>query len=221
MKIITSVVNNPDFIEIQYYTFKKFFKGEYEFIVFNDSKDYPDFTNDNDPTLKKQIEEMCIKLNIKCINIPNNHHKYLNMSRRHADTFNTHVIKYQIENPDKYLLIDSDMFLVDHFDINKYSNYECAILLQTRCNYTLNYIWPGICYLDMLKIKNPELLNWDVSPKCDSGGMMQAFLKIQMGDNPIPGKLTEPLVNYNTDKVYFINSLLSESWNLSTIPMVV
>ena len=34
MKIITSVVNNPLFIEIQYYTLQKYFQGEYEFIVF-------------------------------------------------------------------------------------------------------------------------------------------------------------------------------------------
>ena len=33
MKIVTSVVNNPIFIEIQYYTLKKYFKGEFEFIV--------------------------------------------------------------------------------------------------------------------------------------------------------------------------------------------
>ena len=34
MKIITAVVNNPDFIEIQYWTLKEHFKGEYEYIVF-------------------------------------------------------------------------------------------------------------------------------------------------------------------------------------------
>ena len=51
MKIVTSVVNNPTFIEIQYYTLQKYFKGEYEFIVFNDAKDFPDFTNGNDITI--------------------------------------------------------------------------------------------------------------------------------------------------------------------------
>jgi len=55
MKIITAVVNNPIFIEIQYYTLKKYFQGEYEFIVFNDAKDFPDFTNYNDITIKSQI----------------------------------------------------------------------------------------------------------------------------------------------------------------------
>ena len=75
MKIITVVVNNIDFIEIQYYTLKKYFQGEYEFIVFNDAKDFPDYTNYNDITIKSNIENKCRELNIKCINIPNEHHK--------------------------------------------------------------------------------------------------------------------------------------------------
>ena len=65
MKIVTAVVNNPTFIEIQYYTLKKYFKGDYELIVFNDAKDFPDMTNGNDITIKKKIEDICNKLNIK------------------------------------------------------------------------------------------------------------------------------------------------------------
>ena len=53
MKIITSVVNNPTFIEIQHYTFHKYFKGEFEFIVFNDAKEFSDYTNNGDLTIKK------------------------------------------------------------------------------------------------------------------------------------------------------------------------
>ena len=59
MKIVTAVVNNPDFIEIQYHTLKKYFKGDYEFIVFNDAKDFADFTNDGDITLKNKLK-ICV-----------------------------------------------------------------------------------------------------------------------------------------------------------------
>ena len=38
MKVVTAVVNNPVFIEIQYHTLKKHMKCAYEFIVFNDAK---------------------------------------------------------------------------------------------------------------------------------------------------------------------------------------
>ena len=134
MKIVTSVVNNPDFIKIQYHTLKKFMKCDYEFIVFNDCKDFKDFTNGNNTKLKQIIEDTCKELDIKCINIPNKHHISLGMSSRHADTFNKHVLKYQKENPDKYLILDSDMFLIDYFDINDYSSYDCSIVLQSRKN---------------------------------------------------------------------------------------
>ena len=219
MKIITSVVNNPIFIEIQYYTLKKYFQGEYEFIVFNDAKEFPDFTNYNDITIKSEIQNICSKLNITCINIPNKHHKLLDMSTRHADTFNKYVLQYQKDNPDKYLLLDSDMFLVDYFDINKYSNYDCAIVLQSRNNE--GYLWPGLCYFDMTKMKNFELINWSLCPGFDSGGMTKEWLKKQMGTLPIPN--TDDIrsldKNFHTNDIYFIKHLWSCSWDISELPI--
>jgi hypothetical protein len=218
MKIITSVVNNPIFIEIQYYTLKKYFKGDYEFIVFNDAKNFPDFTNGNDITIKQQIVDMCNSLNIQCINIPNNHHKHLMMSNRHADTFNNHVVRYQIENPDKYLLLDSDMFLIDYFDIQKYANYDCAIVLQTRNNE--GYLWPGLCYLDMTKMKHFELINWSLIPGFDSGGMTKEWLKKQMGNTPMPNTDEIRWTNkeFHTNDIYFMKHLWSCSWNINELP---
>jgi hypothetical protein len=220
MKIITAVVNNPIFIEIQYYTLKKYFKGEYEFIVFNDAKDFPDFTNGNDITIKSQIQEVCRKLNIKCIHIPNTHHKNMDMSSRHADTFNRYVLKYQINNPDKYLLLDSDMFLIDYFDINKYSEYNCAIVLQSRNNNKINYFWPGLCYIDFTKIKNIDLLNWNPTPDCDSGGMMQEWLKTQIGSIPMPNTdyIRWSNKTVQTENIYFIKHLWSCSWDINELP---
>jgi hypothetical protein len=201
MKIITAAVNNPIFIEIQYYTLKKYFKGEYEFIVFNDAKDFPDSTNYNDITLKTQIHNICDKLEIKCIDIPNDHHKKnRDTSIRVADSMN-YILQFQKNNPDKYLLIDSDMFLIDDFDIDKYSNFDCAIVLQTRNDDKIHYFWNGIYYFDITKMKNLELLNWNCSTNCDTGGMMQKWLKKQ-----------------NKKNIYFIKSLSSCSWNINELP---
>lgn len=60
MKILTATVNNPLFIEIQYHTLKKYMKNDYEFIVFNDAKEFPDFTNDGNINIKKRL-----KINVK------------------------------------------------------------------------------------------------------------------------------------------------------------
>ena len=204
MKIVTAVVNNPTFIEIQHYTLQKYVKGQYEFIVFNDAKDFPDFTNNDDATIKQQIEDVCEKLNIPCINIPNSHHKQsLNAAHRCADSMN-YILEFQKKYPDKYLLLDSDMFLVDHFDTDKYQNYDCAIVLQSRIqrNQTkVNYFWNGIYYFDMLKMNNKELLNWNVCIDCDVGGMMQEWLKKQ-----------------GTANIYFMKHLSSCSWDANDIP---
>jgi hypothetical protein len=218
MKIITSVVNNPVFIEIQYYTLKKYFKGDYEFIVFNDAKDFPDFTNGNDSTIKQQIVDMCNTLNILCINIPNNHHKINGCAAtRCADSMN-YILKYQQNNPDKYLILDSDMFLIDYFDIKKYENYDCAIVLQNRGH--INYFWNGIYYFDMLKLKNNELLNWNTCPNCDVGGMTMEWLKKQMGNTPMPSTDEIRWTNkeFHTNDIYFIKHLWSCSWNMNELP---
>jgi len=220
MKIITSVVNNPIFIEIQYYTLKKYFQGEYEFIVFNDAKDFPDFTNYNDVTMKQQIQYICNKLNIKCINIPNKHHiKKTNAALRCADSMN-YILEYQKNNPDKYLLLDSDMFLIDHFDINKYSKFDCAIVLQSRNQHKINYFWNGIYYFDMTKMKNIEFLNFNCCKDCDVGGMMQEWLKKQMENTPIPNtddiRWTDK--EFHTNNIYFIKHLWSCSWDISEFP---
>jgi len=204
MKIVTAVVNNVDFIIIQYHTLKKYFRGNYEFIVFNDAKSYPDSTNFGDTSIKQKIELICKKLNIKCINIPNDHHKFVKGgSERTADSIN-YILKYQIANPDKYLLIDSDMFLLNYFDINIYSNYDCAIVLQTRNQNqnTIHYLWNGIYYFDMNRIKNVNLLNWNCSPGCDTGGMTQEWLKTQIHEN-----------------IYFIDHKCSGNWDELDIPV--
>uniref|UniRef100_A0A6C0B830 Nucleotide-diphospho-sugar transferase domain-containing protein n=1 Tax=viral metagenome TaxID=1070528 RepID=A0A6C0B830_9ZZZZ len=220
MKIITAVVNNPGFIEIQHHTLKKYFKGDYEFIVFNDAKKFPDFSNFGNTEIKKQIEETCVKLNIQCINIPNESHK-TNMcaATRCADSMN-YMLRYQLQNPDKYLLLDSDIFLIDYFDIEKYSRYDCAVVLQSRNNGAINYFWNGIYYFDMTRMKNLHLLDWNCCPGCDVGGMMQKWLITQMANQPMPNtdKIRWTDKVFHTESIYFIKHLWSCSWNKNELP---
>jgi len=202
MKVVTAVVNNPVFIQIQYYTLKKYMKCENEIIVFNDAKSFPDYSNGGDVTIKNIIEETCKKLGIQCINIPNKQHiKQKDASARTADSMNF-ILKFQEKFPDKYLLLDSDMFLVDNFDLTDYENYDCAILLQDRDNFK-SYFWNGLYYFDFNKMKNKQLLNWNCIPGSDTGGMMYNWLLSQR--------------QYN-DNIYYIKHLLSGNWDESDIP---
>jgi hypothetical protein len=205
---------------MQYYTLKKYFKGDYEFIVFNDAKEFSDFTNGGNINIKQEIEVVCSKLNIKCINIPNENHRRVQCAAvRCADSMN-YILRYQLEYPDKYLLLDSDMFLINNFNISKYSDYDCAIVLQSRHDFKTNYFWNGIYYFDMTKIKNKDMLNWNLCDGCDVGGMMKEWLKIQLGNTVAPS--TDDIRwtnnNYNREGIYFIKHLWSCTWNESEIP---
>jgi len=217
MKVVTSVVNNPIFIEIQYHCLKKHLHCDFEFIVFNDAKDFPDFTNNNDPTMPKQIEDICAKLGVKCIRIHNAHHRIINWaSTRTADAMNF-ILKYQLQNPDEYLLFDSDMFLIDTFDIERYRQYECAVLLQKRPK-VMPYFWNGIYYMNIPKMRHLHLLSWDMCDNCDTGGKTGLWYwnYIYESRDEIPKE-----IQYNqkySNNIYYMYGISSGYWDINTAP---
>jgi hypothetical protein len=229
MKVVTAVVNNPIFIEIQYYTLKKYMKCDYEFIVFNDAKDFIDFTNGGDLTIKTTIVDICKKLNIQCININNHHHANTSNrwcqepSHRTADSMNV-ILEYQKQNPDYYLLLDSDMFLIDDYNIEDYKKYDCSIVLQHRKDIDkttdIYYIWNGLYYFNIHKL-DTSLMNWGLTYTTDTGGRMSVWLNSLI---PTLHLLNELSINpnhnyeYEYDKVHFMKYLKSGEWNLSDIP---
>lgn len=193
--IYTAVVNNPKFIEMQHLTNKRFVKEDYKFIVYNDAKDWADYSNHNDINIKKEIIKTCERLNIECINIPNEHHKQVpGASDRTAEACNYMLIDQRRIN-DKALILDSDMFIVNDVNISeKYADYEMAIVPQkrekaARCfNQNTNqyeiidvdYIWNGLAYFDMSIVKNKHLLDFNgFGGRCgitDTGGNMFYYL---------------------------------------------
>lgn len=212
MKIVTSVVNNPIFIEIQYHTIKRFVKGKYDFIVFNDAKSFPDFTNGGDPIIKLAIESTCQRLGIEYINIPNSHHqdysRYNGCAGKAAclrtEDSLRYILNYQMENPDCYLGLDSDMFFVNDFHIDRYRDYHAAIVPQYRnVKQEVHYFWNGLYHFNIEKMKDKEILNWDGSPElsCDSGGMMKDWLAKQ-----------------DERDLYRIKHLVSTAWDENDAP---
>jgi hypothetical protein len=223
MKIVTTVVNTS-FIELQLNSFKKFFKHDFDFIVFNDSKNFPDSTNNFELDMKNKVQNLCNSLNILCINHQNDYHFDIKSgSFRHASVLNK-ILKYQIENPDKYLYIDNDMFLIDYFDPTKYFNHNCAIVLQERIvnNFKYNYIWPGLCFIDFHKISNIHLLNWNLAKYCDTGGMMMNWLILENYNNVFPKcqdiRHNNDINKFHTKNIYFIKHLWSKTWSYDELP---
>ena len=219
MKILTSVVNNPIFIEIQYNTLKKYMKCDYEFIVFNDAKQFPDFTNSGNINIHKEIEKKCKELEIKCIKIPNEHHKTIQCAgKRCADSINF-IQKYMLNNNDEYLVIDSDMFLINDFNIDKYKDYDCAIVLQSRELPKIDYIWNGLFYFNSNNINDFETIKWDLTSNTDVGGMTNIWLNKKCKELPNTVEIRNSNKGiFNRDRIYFIKHLWSLSWNESEMP---
>lgn len=219
MKVITNVTNDL-FIKLQYLSLKKFLKNDFEFIVFNDAKTFNDYTNDGDLTIRQKVIDVCNELNITCINLNNDSHISIQIaSHRHSMTLNE-ILKYQLSNPDKYLLLDADMLLIDYLDINKYQN-KSAVVLQERDE--VRYAWPGLFYFDTTTATNLELFNWFMNPGIsDSGGMSEIWLKTQIMDGEtFPSTIDlrwKRDVDYNTSKIYFIKHLWSSSWDENELP---
>ncbi len=226
MKIITNVVNNPIFIEIQYNLLKKYVRGgEYEFIVFNDAKSFPDYTNDGDINIRNKIIETCKKLEIKCINMENDNHKEITNASIRASIVMNEIHKYQMMNPDRYMVIDSDMFLIDYMDINKYDEYKAAFVLQSRGEH--RYMWSGLVYMDMRNVDEFRDINWSLTPKTDVGGMTREWLERHIKIDEEKGykipTTDEIRWNkediYNTNNLYYIRHLWSLTWNDKELPV--
>jgi hypothetical protein len=220
MKVLTSVINNPDFIEMQYHTLKKFMGCDYEFIVFNDAKPFPDFSNGGNENLPENITKVCEKLGIQCISTPNLHHKGMECPvKRCCDAVNF-MYEYMLNNKDEYLIIDSDMFLISELNVDEYRKYDCAIVLQNRSNFeNINYIWNGLFYFNLNKMKHPEIIYWDQTLNSDVGGMSDVWLNLNCKNIPCIKNIrdSEPGL-FNTERIYFIKHLWSLTWSHDELP---
>lgn len=200
MKVIVTVVNNPNFIRLQYALLKIYMPCEFEFIVFNDAKQFPDYTNFGDPQLRNQIITTCNELGITCINLENGHHQYgtQKASSRHADSLRV-VKKYMQSHPDSYLMIDSDMFPIRTIPIEKYAMYKSGAIVHQR-DKGKEFMWPNLFYLDTRTMPNFSKMNWDTMPGYDTGAMSHKWLALQ-----------------NHNQIFFIKHLYSLGWGREDI----
>ena len=119
--IITHNYNRPDFIELQDKAFKKFLKDDYRYVVFNDA---------TSEEMRKKIEETCKKLNIECIQIPQEIHsrpylprepnERINASIRHANVVMYSLDFMGFDHDGIVFIVDSDILLIRPFSIEKY-----------------------------------------------------------------------------------------------------
>jgi hypothetical protein len=146
--IFTSVVNRPDFVILQDMLFKKFLKNEYTFHIVDDSVD---------PDITEQFEIACSLRELQYYRKPLN-----NIPMNPAQAC-AHTIQWSYDNlikknhfDDIVFFTDSDMFLIDEFDIEEYmSDAIIGGLPQGRGHIT--YMWNGIMFFNMPKIDDKNI----------------------------------------------------------------
>lgn len=188
--IMTHSYNRPDFIEIQYKTFKKFLSDEYEFVVFNDAPGKQVHTD---------IKNMCKKLGIRCVSIPQEIHTRPYLYRMPGESFPNactrcaDVVQYSLDvmgfkYPGLVMIIDSDMFLIKDFSIKNFMrDKEIAGVPQSRGH--VHYLWNGLLFFDMTRLPDKETINFNCGrvegQPCDVGGYTYNYFKAHPQVQPV------------------------------------
>ena len=151
--IFTTVVNRPDFVSLQSKLFDKFLGDSYQFHVVDDSID---------DEMTEQFKNICSDNNIKYYRKPI---RFVGADAAKACavaiqwTFDE-ILKKNHQN-DIVFLCDSDMFLVDNFNISDYMKDSIIAGLPQYRDH-VKYLWNGIMFFDMKKIiELDENLNFD------------------------------------------------------------
>ncbi len=179
--LITHSYNRPDFIELNAHLFKTFLQDDYEYVVFNDA---------HQQNMKEQIEQTCKKLGIRCFRVHQNLHNRPNNSpgHRHIDCIQYSLEKLGYDFDGIVAFVDSDMFLIKPFSIEKYlQGYDLAGDLEGRSNerIRIRYLSPNLTFMDMRTLPNKRTISFEGGMveglACDVGGHTYYYLKSNPG----------------------------------------
>jgi hypothetical protein len=192
--LITHAHNRPEFIEWQYHCFKKFLLDDYEFVVYNDAVS---------PKVHRSINNVCKKLEITCIPIPQEIHAALypvtlpkerfwgHPSNRHSDCITYSLQERGFNHDGVVVIIDSDFFLIRPLSIIELMD-DHDIMAIMRVSFDsrvpgwpqvvgLEYLWPAFTCLQMNRL--PDKQGLDFSPgiyptfTLDTGGHTLFYLQ--------------------------------------------
>ena len=170
--VIYSCHTNSKFIELQYKSIQKYFKTEYDYIVFDDSRDHKHLTAYN-IIQTNNIKNICNKLNIKYIRIPQDLHFHRDKIMPECFTKKDdhpvsrcalavqYGMNYVVKNYNNcfVFLIDSDMFFINNFYIHNFIN-KLDLFGISQGRGDIVYLWNGIFMADLTKI-NLKDFNWE------------------------------------------------------------
>jgi hypothetical protein len=190
--VFTTAFNRPDFIELQHNLFRKFLQDDYEFVVVSDA---------NSNKMKMKIQTKCDELGIRCISVPQEIHQqpylpraaleeYTRANSRHCNAAQWAWDNYFSKHEGPVMIIDSDMFLIRPFSIEKtLGNHHLAgVMWKTNDMITgqeYSYLWLALILFNnpILPERDTILFNcgWLGRPNTkvsmDSGGWTYFYLE--------------------------------------------
>jgi len=192
--IAASTYNRPDFIPLQYESFKKHVKCDFKYIVINNAKfSFIDSTNDSGIS-HDQINKICRELDIECHEVTYSNEVLSKTptgtivnGRYNSDPYACcYSIQWTFEYiipklEDKVFIVDSDLFFINDIDLEELlDEYDLGYIPQHR-GLSIMYMWNMFCGFDFKKRPDLRELNWTNcrinGVACDVGSNTHFFLR--------------------------------------------
>lgn len=178
IKIFTFASHRADFIPLQLYTFRKYLKEDFQFVVFNNARyDWAGGTSLNG------INEECNRAGIQVIEVQkdqalldrcqsvefactmlNRQGLYSNANVAHAYAFCWAWDNIMSKETGPIAIFDSDVFLIQPTKLTDtlYPHQICRVLDgKPRPDGTaIHYMWPTFVLIDMARFPDPQTLWW-------------------------------------------------------------
>jgi len=192
LKIITVCYNTPELIEPQYRSFLKNIKDQFEYIVYDTTE-----THDSTRQFTNSVIEICDRLNIRRIPIPNE--VYMMISKegdRYFPEWDTSqragkgiifAIQDSVKERDGHiLLVDIDVFAINEIRISDYYDHDIVGIPSVRIDRYDNdifYFTNQIFLVDTTKIVDKHMLDFGPcminETNLDCGGKLYYLFKAQ------------------------------------------
>ncbi len=231
IRILTFHYNRPDFLELQYATFKQFILDDYEVIVFNDAID---------PHYEKLISDVCQKHGWQCVRYEPSWHETNPLNEKIRMEVNTsqknsfflfpledglpslkaisqqcsirhcHVIQYALDHfgyshDDIVVIMDADVFPIKPTSVKELLKDLPLVGIDSEFKY-MHYVWVPFIAFDPKRLPNIKELQFHVDLiddiLCDTGSHSYHYLK----DHP---EVNYRLYPRRTDEDFF-------PWDLNT-----
>jgi hypothetical protein len=148
--IVTVAFNNSLVIERQIYLIKKYMQGEYNYIVADNSPD---------KTVRKAIEDLCLKNSVGYISLPKNYLTTVVGFGSYSHGASLNWVYYRIikkRQPRYFGFIDHDLFPVKPvFPSQKLASHPVYGHLVQEKSYW--YLWAGLCFYQFDFVKNKKM----------------------------------------------------------------